>query len=141
MVDDGVLAYDHHELVIGRDADVLHVDHVRVLVDLGELDRLVVPVRAEGRVDAARQHRRNEVAADVDLLDRVRGNAGMRQDRLQVCVLVRDPGIADALAAQLGAVLMCLEPIETIEVSGSWTIAATDTSGNPWLRASRTSGS
>ena len=36
---------------------------------------------------------------------------------------------------------MCLEPIDTIDVSGCWTIAATDTSGRPWSRASSSSGS
>ena len=102
VIDDRVLADDHDELVIGGDADVLHVDHVRVLVELGELDRLVVPERADGGVDAARQHRRDQIAADVGDLDRARGHAGPSQDRLEIAELVRDAGVADALAAQLG---------------------------------------
>ncbi len=36
---------------------------------------------------------------------------------------------------------MCRLPTDTIEVSGRWTIAPTDTSPSPWLRASSTCGS
>ena len=56
-----------------------------------EVDALVVPERAERRVDLARQHRRDEVEADVGLLDRVAGSTpAVVEDRLQVGGLVRD---------------------------------------------------
>ena len=142
VVDDRALAGDHDELVVRRHADLIHPDHVGVLVHPLKLDRLVVPVRAEGRVDPSGEHRRDEVGADVDLLDRARsararatgswsgrraGRGSRRRRR--------------ACREDQRRVRMCLEPIETIEVSGSWTIAATDTSGSPLSRASMTSGS
>ena len=95
-------AHDHHELVVARDADLVDADHIRVLAHLRELDRLVVPVRAERRVDAAGEHRGNQVGADVDLLDGPRRHTLAGEDRLKVGVLIGDPRVPDALAAQLG---------------------------------------
>ena len=70
-----------------------------------QLDALVVPEGAQGGVDLLGLHRRDEVEADVDLLDRRRVDAGACEDRLQVGRLVGDARGADGLALQLRRVV------------------------------------
>ena len=72
---------------------------------LGEVDALDVEEAAEHRVGAAGEQRRHEVEADVHLLDRVGVDAGVAEDRLEVGVLVRDPGGDDGLALEVGRLL------------------------------------
>ena len=66
-----------------------------------ELGALVVPERPEHGVDAAGEQRGREVEADVAHFDRVGVQAGLREDRLQVCRLVVDPRRADRLSLQI----------------------------------------
>ena len=61
-------AHDQHELVIVRHAGFVDRDPTRMLVQHFQLDRLVVPEAAERRRDLAREHRRDEVEADVDFV-------------------------------------------------------------------------
>ena len=64
-------ARDDDELVVGRDAEASSTCRISGLrLRRSSSDALDVPERAERRVDLAREHRRHEVEADVDLLDR-----------------------------------------------------------------------
>ena len=94
--------------------------------------RLVVPVAAERGVDPAGHHRRHEVGADVDLLDRAGRDPGVGEDRRagrragRGCRR-RRPSCRAARATRV----ICLEPSEMIEVSGRCTIAAIDDQRQP----------
>src|SRR3954454_12747561 len=90
-----------HELVVGRHAGLLHTDHARVLLALGQVDGLVVPEAAENRVDLAAHERRDEVEADVALLDAALRDVRVIQDGLQVRVLVIDSSGPHGLPLQI----------------------------------------
>ena len=96
-----VAAGDEDELVVGRHAEVLHPQDLRLAVAALEVDALVVPERAERRVDLLGEHRRDEVEADVGLLHGVGLDPGLVEDRAQVGRLVREARGADALAREL----------------------------------------
>ncbi len=96
-----LLARDDDQLVVGRHADVVHLQDARVLLAPLQLDALDVPERAERRVDLLGQHRGHEVEADVDRVHALGVDAGLLDDRLQVGVLVGDPGRADLLVLEL----------------------------------------
>ena len=82
------------------------------------------------------EQRLAEAEADVALLDAVRLDARLEQDRAQVGGLVVDPGGADRLALQVGRRRgSSAWGSDMIEVSGTCTSAATDFTRSPLSRA------
>ena len=108
-----------------------------------ELHALDVPEGAERRVDPLGQHRRHEVEADVDLLDRARGPRRPRRGSSSGTPTGRGcPRCRRSCPARsLGVGRPSRLPSDMIDVSGRCTSAPIETSFRPLSRASSSSGS
>jgi hypothetical protein len=92
------------ELVVGRDAELVHGNHARILPALFEVDSLDVGEAAEDRVGAAGKECWEQVEGNVDLGDVVGGEPDSVEDRVEIVRLVRDSGGRDRLALKVADV-------------------------------------